>query len=166
MSATVARGKCSAQTGYTLAASGIRLASDGGDDPLECLVRNVGRCEGEPGIQYTKSGRMQNQSLGEQPGALALASRPLMPELADALVERPHFRSDRHRASGAQPRSLKGRVAIAGIFDEGLPLGVQQRDETSFGDTEQRTQDAAMSQLPDRRHSGEACHTAASAVAD
>ncbi len=66
----------------------------------------------------------------------------------------------------AQPGSLEGRVAIAGIGDEGLPLGIQQRDETGFSDTEQRAQDPTIGQLADRRHPCETVRTTAGAAAD
>jgi hypothetical protein len=89
-----------------------------------------------------------------------------MAKLADVVEQRYETRPDRHRSGCAQPGSLEGRVAIAGIGDEGLPLGTQQRDETGLSDTEQRAQDPTIGQLADRRHARQPVRTTSGAAAD
>ena len=85
---------------------------------------------------------------------------------ANAGEQHLEIRANRHGAVVAQPRSLIGRVAVARIGDEGLPLGVEQRDEAGFRDAEQRAQDPAVGKLADRRHPGEAVRSAAGAATD
>ena len=125
MSTTITGGQHAAQPGYPLAAGGIKPAAASGDNRAERSLGNIWRREGELGIEKTKPGGMQNHCLSEQPIAFALALSPLVPEFADAAEQRHQIRSARHRTGDAQSRSLECSVVVAGIGDEGLPLGIQ-----------------------------------------
>jgi hypothetical protein len=164
VSSVQSSGKDPTQPGDSLAARRIKVAADRSNNCLQRPLGNVRWSERETGVKNSEPRGMQSHCLSEKSIGFALMRRPLAPELANVAEQRRDIRADRHGTASAQPRSLKGRVAVARIGDEGLPLGIQQRDETGLGDTEQRAQDATVGKLADCRHSREAvCTTPGSA---
>ena len=72
------------------------------------------------------------------------------------------FRSGSH----PQPRTLKGRVAVARVLQIFLTLGVEQGDEPRLRDAEQRPHEPNLRQFANHRHPGEAIDKAAGTMAD
>ena len=109
---------------------------------------------------------MQGHRLREKSIPLPLPHYPLAANYADLTVQRFEIRVNRQDAALAQPRSLEAGVGVARIGDKRLPLGVQQRNEARFRDTQQWPEYPAIGELSDGRHPREAVRPAAGAATD